>query len=279
MKKILLLLLYASMTLFAYVDADLDGVDDSVDKCPNTPFMELVDIDGCTKKVLVPKYKKHHFDIIVGANFSTSDYASLSQTDTLSTSLQLDYYYDNFSLQLSGSYYKMQSDLYSNEGFNDSFVGVAYSLKKEGLVMRFGLGALLPTYDAALNNNKTDYSASLNVSYAIKNFNIFGGTIYTKIEDEDVILQDSSGNTYSYIYQDTVALSGGAGYYFTKSLYGSLSYSRSQSVYSNLEDIETLSLYGYKSIDQNWFVTLFYAYGLSESASDHALSVKLGYYF
>jgi len=49
MKKILLL---TGVIIFlnASVDSDLDGVPDTLDKCPNTPFLTLVNTDGCPIK-------------------------------------------------------------------------------------------------------------------------------------------------------------------------------------------------------------------------------------
>ncbi|MEN4053095.1 MULTISPECIES: DUF3187 domain-containing protein [Sulfurimonas] len=281
MKKTILLTMITALstTLFAYSDADMDGVADAVDKCPNTPLTDLVDINGCTKKVLIPKSNKHHFDIIVGANYSGSNFTSLNQTDTMSSSLQVDYYYENFSLQASTSYYKTDGDGYSENGMNDSFVGVAYNIKpNKDLLVRVGIGAILPTYDTGLNNNNTDYTGSLNVSYTLGRVNIFGGYIHTMINDDDTTTI-VNGTTVNYSYQNTDALSIGAGYYFTDKLYMSASYNSADSIYKNVEDVDTVSLYGYRSIDKNWFLTFFYAYGLSDSASDHAASIKLGYYF
>jgi hypothetical protein len=39
------------MVLFAYVDSDMDGVEDKDDLCPNTLMTDLVDLNGCTIKV------------------------------------------------------------------------------------------------------------------------------------------------------------------------------------------------------------------------------------
>jgi hypothetical protein len=281
MKKTILFTTLAALstTLFAYSDADMDGVADAVDKCPNTPLTDLVDINGCTKKVLTPKSNKHHFDIIAGANYSGSNFTSLNRTDTVSSSLQVDYYYKNFSLQASTSYYKTDGDGYSESGMNDSFVGAAYNIKpNKDLLVRVGIGAILPTYDTGLNNNNTDYTASVNVSYSLAKANVFGGYIHTMINDDDTSVV-VNGTTVNYRYQDTDALSIGAGYYFTNKLYMSASYNSANSIYKDVEDVETVSLYGYRSIDKNWFLTFFYAYGLSDSASDHAASIKIGYYF
>lgn len=268
-KKLLVIMLgVLSTSLFAYSDLDMDGVDDSVDKCPNTPLTDLVDINGCTKKMLV---SPHHFDIIIGANYAGSNYASLNQTDTYSSSLQVDYYYKNFSLQASTSYFRTDGNGYSDTGLNDSFIGASYQFKPlQGLSLRVGVGALLPTYDTTLNNNNTDYTASANLSYSSGKANIFGGYIYTMVNDDDI--------AGTVAYQDTNAFSAGLGYSLNK-LYISGAYNISDSIYKDVEKIRTVSVYGYYSITTHWFSTFSYAYGLSDSASDNAASLKLGYYF
>jgi hypothetical protein len=282
MKKTILLITIIgalSTTLFAYSDADLDGVADSVDKCPNTPFMDLVDINGCPKERLSIQSNQSHYDVIVGANYSGSNFSSLNQTDTYATSLQVDYYYKNYSLQASTSYYDTEGNGYSESGMNDSFIGAAYSMQpKKNLHLRVGLGLLLPTYDTGLNNNNTDYTASLNLSYALGKYNLFGGYVYTMINDDDTSV-DIDGTLVQYTYQNTNAISLGAGYYFTNKLYVSAAYNNADSIYKGVEDVESLSIYAYRNIDKNWFLTFYYAYGLSDSASDNAASIKLGYYY
>lgn len=283
MKKLLFLVALAlsSTALFAYSDADMDGVEDSSDKCPNTPFTDLVDINGCTvKKIKTSQTTQSHYDIIIGGSYAGSNYSSLNRTDTYSASLQADYYYGNFSLQASTSYYTTQGSNYSDTGLNDSFVGAAYTLRPtSSFYVRLGVGALLPTYDTTLNNNEADYMGSINVSYTVGKVNLFGGYVYTMINDTDVV-----DNNVSYQYHNTSGYSAGLGYYVTNSFYLSASYNQSNSIYKSIggsavDDIKTASAYGYYSINRNYFMTFSYAYGLSDSASDHAGSVKLGYYF
>ena len=278
-RYLLFLLLISTYTssLLAYTDSDMDGVDDKDDRCPNTPFMELVDIDGCTTKYLI---SPHHFDIILGASYSDSDYLTLNKTDTLSSSLQLDYYYKNFSMQLSTSYFSTSGDGYDEDGLYDTFVGVAYQFYPvQNLTLRVGLGSLLPTYDAAYNNNNPDYTSSLNLSYNLKKLNLFAGYTYTMINDDDVHLIDDTNTTIDIVYQDTNGFNAGAGYYISDKLYLSASYNFSDSIYKGIEDIKTASLYGYYSFDENYFATFSYAYGLSDSASKDYLSFKIGYYY
>jgi hypothetical protein len=271
----LTLLLFTTL-LLAYEDSDLDGVENTLDRCPNTPFSELVDINGCSVKSLI---SSHKFDLIVGASYSDSDYQTLNQTDTLSTSLQLDYYYKNFSLQLATSYFSTSGDEYSDSGFNDTFISTFYNFSpQESLLLRVGFGLVLPTYEAAFQNNNLDYSAQLSLSYQLQSVNLFASYLYTIINDDEFSYLDNN-NTKSVSYQNTAAASLGLGYYLNDSFYLSTAYNTSNSIYRDIEDIDTLSLYGYYSISKEYFTTLSYAYGLSDSASKHYLSLRLGYLF
>lgn len=266
--RIFLLAWLTAATLFAYSDLDLDGVEDAVDQCPNTPMMDLVDIRGCSIESLV---SPHHYDIIVGANYSQVDYSTNEKTDTLTTTLQVDYFYKNISLQASTSYYSSQSGSYSESGMGDSTLAGFYLLPlSRDFRIRLGAGANLPTYEGSLNNNNTDYLALLSASYAIEKVSLFAGYNFTQINDDDIAGVAS--------YQDTHAYSGGVGYSLTPKLYSSLSYYQSDSLYKGVEPIKSASLYGFYSLDTHWFSTFSYAYGLSDSASDHSVSFRLGYY-
>jgi len=269
MYKILSILLIFSYTLLlATSDFDMDGVEDSIDNCPNTPITDLVDINGCTIKSLV---SPHHFDIITGISYSQTSYTGIGDSDTISESLQVDYYYKDFSVQVSTSYYSSSSDSYDDSGMGDSFIGAYYKLYPlSNLNLRFGIGAILPTYDSTLNNNNTDYVASLNLSYMLEKVNIFGGYNYTMVNDDD---------TTRVKYQDTNSYNVGVGFYPTSKLYLSGSLNSSNSIYEDVDDINTLSIYAFYSINTNWFTNFSYAYGLSDSASDNYVSLRLGYYF
>ena len=124
MQKALSIFLLCTLSLLAYSDFDLDGVDDSIDRCPNTSMTELVDMHGCTIKNLEGN---HHFDVILGASYSQISPAQ-EKTDTLTASIQADYYYKNFSLQVSTAYFNSESTITSNSGQTDTFVGAYYQL-------------------------------------------------------------------------------------------------------------------------------------------------------
>ena len=268
-KNILSLLLITSLSLSAYSDYDMDGVEDTLDQCPNTSFNELVDIKGCSTASLV---SPHHFDIIFGLGYSQVNYATLEKSDTTTQSVQLDYYYKNFSLQASTSFYNAKSVTSAKKELNDSFLGAYYNVKpNDKLTVRLGAGLIIPTYDDTLNTNNTDYTASLNLSYIVENINLFAGYGYTVVTDDDI--------PTSVTYQDTNAFSAGLGFYPSANLYLSAAYHSSESIYLGVDKINTASFYLFYNIDKNWFTNLTYSYGLSDTASDNAVSLRLGYYF
>lgn len=269
MKKIfkVSLVFLLPLALLAYEDYDIDGVDDTIDKCPNSLITDLVDVNGCTTKALV---SPHHYDIVLGLSYSQVD-DTIEITDTISESVQFDYYYKRFSFQVATSYYSSDSDSLSTSGLNDIFIAGYYEFKpSQDLSVRLGAGIVLPTYDTDLDNNNMDYVASTNLSYALKTMNIFGGYSFTLMNDD---------NVDTLIYQNVNSFYGGLGFYPTSKLYISASYSSSDSVYDGFESADSASVYTYYAIDANWFSSFSYGYGLSDSASDHSASLRIGYYF
>ena len=254
--------------LFSYEDRDMDGVDDRNDKCLYTAFSDLVGSDGCTIESLE---SLHHFDIITGVSFSDTDYNTLSKTDTTTASLQLDYYYKNFSLSLNSSYYANNSETYSSSGMNDTYLGIDYKLAFNKLYVGLGTGLILPTYDNTLNNNNTDYTANVNLSYNVGNLSLFGAYGYTFVNDNDV--KDVVS------YQNTNYFSLGLGYFLTSKFNVSSYYNTSDSIFKGVSKIETVSLYAYYSMNDDFFTTLNYSYGLSDTASDNYIALKIGYYY
>jgi len=291
MLRLSLSLMLFSLSLLAFNDADFDGVEDSVDQCPGTSFTELVDISGCTIKNLA---SPHHFDVIMGASYSQISPIQ-ERTDTYTASLQADYYYKNFSLQASTAFYDSESSAVSTSGMTDSFIGAYYQFRPvNAFSIRLGGGAILPTYESDFNNNNTDYTISASLSYLFNDFNLFGSYSYTMINDTDFSYDefDASGNILGetdVYYQNTNAYNIGLGYYPTSRLYTSIAYNSSDSIYNKLvststgtttqDSLDTVSTYLFYTINKNWFATGSYAYGLTDNASDHYVSIRLGYYF
>ncbi len=278
MKKSLLILIVALLPLFAFDDADLDGVPDSLDKCPDTPIIDLVGADGCSIKSVVVE---NHFDIVTGLAYSQYNYRLNTETDTWTASLQADWFHGNWAAQVYTSYYKSDTQTDNIDGMNDTTLSGYYTFRNvlPRLNLQVGAGVIFPTYDAQLDNNNADYLATLNLNYMMDKINLFGSYTFTYIGDDDVSYTDINGNTQTIRYQNTNAFSVGTGYAWTGKLYTSLSYYQSDSIYKDVEDIKNLTLYSYYAINAHWFVTASYAYGLSDATSDNYYSLRVGYYF
>jgi hypothetical protein len=256
----ILALLFQTSMLMAYSDSDLDGIEDPYDSCPNSLITDLVDINGCRIKSL---QSDHHFDIIAGVNYT--DF-----TDDLSTSLQLDYYYKQFSAQLSSTYLSTDENTYNGSNVNDPYFSLYYTFTPSNeLKVRVGLGAIIAISENNATNaiNNTDYISSINVSYTLPTFNLFAGYSYTAIKDKS--------DTISY--QDVNAFNAGVGLYPTTRLYSSLSYNTTQNIYKESKDVDNISFYNFYSFDENWFATLNYEYYLTDKINSFTL--KVGYYF
>jgi hypothetical protein len=261
MKEIILFLLLLPLLLLAYSDSDFDGISDEHDLCPNSTMMDIVDMKGCTvEKLVIPKENQHHFDIIMGANYT-------KENKSLNESLQADYYYKDFALQLQTANYK-------EGGVGDTILSLYYNFKPtQKLSFRLGGSAILPTYDSELDNNNMDYRASLSLSYKLDNLSFFGGATLTLVNDDDI-----NSSTYQIEYQNSHNYYIGFGSYFFSKLYSSLLYSSSSSNYREGETIDNLSLYNYYNIDGNWFTNFGYSKGLNSSSSDQ-IYINIGYYF
>jgi len=251
--------------LLAYNDSDLDGVEDALDQCENTPLTELVDLTGCTIKSLV---SPHNFEVILGQSYAEENNISLNLSQ-----FQLGYYYKAFSFLLSGAYYDMESADYKENGWNDLYLDAYYQIKPtDNLRVQFGAGVVFPTYDSTSNDsssNKTDYRASIQSSYTLDDLSLFAGLGTTVVGD----------NSETTTFQNSHFYKVGFGYYLNDNFYTSLSYNHSTSIYESLEDIQNVSGYAYYMIDKNWFTTFKYVHGLSDNALDKLVGLKLGYYW
>lgn len=298
MIKFFITLLLAGFFLYGYVDSDLDGVDDSVDKCPNTPFSDLVDESGCTVESLAKKEKsktsKHsvekkrikskrapapvlhessktydtieenekksvtHYDISLGFNKFGG---SSSET------VMADMYHGDFSLSLFTAVDNERN--YDDSRLNDTRVWGYYSYRySKSLLLKAGAGVIMPHIDGD-SDKRVDAGFSLFGSYTVGSLNPYLGASYrfTGLKGDEYGLQ----NNYS-IY-------GGAGFYLSNKLYMSYTYAYSSAEYNWADDIKTDSLYLYYNIDDNWFGTASYMRNIEGLDYDDGFSLSIGYYF
>ncbi len=270
MKKIFLISILVNSYLFAGIDSDLDGVEDAFDKCPNTPFSDLVDKDGCSIKSLENNV---HYDIIMGIGTSQMNYASGDKTDTTTTTFNANYYSGNITASVSSSYFSSRLIASTDKGFNDTIISVNIkSASKDELVLQAGVGVILPTYKSGYNNEAIDYLGSIGFSYSLnKDYNLFGGASYTLINDTDIVNKVT--------YQNTKFFYGGLGYIISDASSINISYLSTDSIYSSTEAIISIAVGYFHQFNQHWFTMIDYRYGLSDSASKYDGLLKLGYYF
>ena len=262
MYKIVFYLALFSASLFAYVDSDMDGVPDKSDKCANTPLTELVDLSGCTIEKLV---SEHHFDIVLGQSYSNDTNSTLNLS-----SLRIDYYYKQWSLQLATSYYESKFLTERSSGQNDTYLNLFYLFNPiENFYLNLGGGIVFPTYDNV--DNEIDYTASLYGRYKLGKLSFTLGLGYGKTGDSN------SENIISY--NDTLSYNTGIGYSWNSKLYTSIGYAKVNSIFEDSDDLETLSFYTYYGINEHWFSNLNYRYGLADNDPQKTIGVNLGYYW
>lgn len=279
-----LTLLLCSTLCFAFQDSDLDGVEDSTDRCPNTSFDEMVNAKGCAANQTAQTYLGQLTLKI------TNDIRSDAVYDTDNTvNLFADYHYRDWSLALSnyrnttGNSYSEDNamsdhDIYAAIGYQktvdqstiklsvgsriagDSEITTTQSTGGKG---RFGRNQTTVTQTETIKR-KNDYFAGLNLNYLINTKqNLFG----------------YAGYTLSGEYDNYASFSLGTGYSITPSLYSALSYNYTQSSYPDSEDEQSLAWFNSYNLTPSLFATLMYTYGIDDLSYDHTVSIGLGYTF
>jgi hypothetical protein len=269
MKRALFGLLLSVTSLWSYIDSDIDGVEDADDRCPQTPLSDLVDRDGCA---IQSTGKRLQYDIIVGGGYSQINYASQESADTMTSLLQADVYAGKWWLQGSTSYYRSSIGNTTESGWEDTQITLYYQFTpNEKLTLYSGLGIVLPTYRSGYANEAADYAVSVDFRYALTtNTTLFGSYSHTWVNDSD---------TPEMAYQNTQAFRLGGGYILSPKSSFTLSYNQTDSIYATTESIRGIGLGYFYEMDPHWFMTGDYGYGLSDSASDHTLSARVGYCF
>ena len=234
---------------FAFQDSDLDGVEDSVDRCPNTPILALVDRFGCPVEE-----KKGRLYLRVGGGFvidrGNSDLYSL---------LSIAYSYRKLYASFTTRYYL------SGPGLGDSSLFLGYSdFVTERLYILPGVRLKLPTGSPQYSDGSLDLMPSITLDYLLDGFDVFAFAGYTFRWDPGL--------------RNTLSFSLGGGYDFTKKLYASLSYDASQSpVRSGWNSY--LSLFALYDVSSRVYTTFSSSVGLNPEATDLSLSFRVGFRF
>jgi hypothetical protein len=271
--KVLLLTILLQNFAFAYIDSDFDGVADKYDKCPNTSFADLVNKDGCTIKKVPMAKEIGKVTFIIGTGYS--DYHSQYEniTKTLSQSLELDYEIKKIKIMLQISHFNSKNSplkQYDDASFSDTRLSMMYKLNQllPNLNISLGGGIAIPNYKGSMGNNGFDFYYSISSNYFINKASIFANYTFTRIGDKDL----------EYItYQNTNALSIGAGYSFTSDMYSSLSYYIGDSIIKSADRIKNISCFTYYNINKKVYTTLSLSHGLDKDTTSNSYSVQVGY--
>ncbi|MEA1892215.1 MAG: hypothetical protein U9N33_05820, partial [Campylobacterota bacterium] len=267
LKIILIFLLYSSK-LTAYQDYDIDGVEDAIDRCPNTPFDKLVDKWGCPKNDTY--YGSITFKIGSDINIDQDN----EQLNNLNFYLNYRYYKWDFSIS-NANYTVLDtpSNIFKETG--DIYMTAGYSINSDSLSSKIYVGAKVSTSrideenDTYMGTGEDDYFAALNLNYFLNTKqNIFLYYGYT-ISGDSSYVDYKNTNTYSF----------GSGYALNERWYSALSYEYSSSAYEDTDAYKAVSWFNSYSFSKNYFATINYAYALNDMSYDHAISIKLGVYF
>jgi hypothetical protein len=256
--KYLFISLLVISSTYAYVDEDIDGVDDSIDKCLNTPFDALADEDGCA---VGQKKNSTKLTLKIG---TTTSFDDTSDSDT-NLNYYIGYRYNNYDFSLSSSNYTSY-DNSSKTG--DLYVSGGYTFKNKQSDTKFSLGVKLANADDDVGTGENDYFASIFFDYFINHKqDLFLYYSYTISGDSDID------------YEDFLSFSIGSGVAITNKWYSSISYDYSGSRYRDSEDYRAISWFNTYSFSKNFFTTLNYSYGLDDLSYDHTITLKFGVNF
>ena len=245
----------------SYVDYDLDGVEDTMDLCPNTPFDVLVDEHGCDMNKKIPGTLL----LQVGANVNMDAYYD---NNTL-LNLYLDYSYLNWDISLASANYNTTNLSTVVDAEDDLFVAVGYTIRSDKLITKLSIGTKFAFLKEDGKERDNDYYASVNLDYTFNDKqNLFGFYSYTL-----------SGDSERIDYKNFHTVSVGTGYSITPKWYSSFSYNYASASYDGAEAYRTLSWFNVYMITSSTYLSLNYGYGINEEAYDHTFSFAIGTYF
>ena len=237
---------------YTYSDYDVDGVEDSIDICPNTPFDVLVDERGCEEG-------KNYYGALTLLSGTIS--AIDSETENLTNALLfINYRYHAWDISFS-TFNDIQNTI-SNVP-NTLYVTSGYRFEPSNkLRAKISLG----TKQSTLQN---DYYLASSFDYTLnKQQNLFLYYSYTVAENSE----DENYNNFH-------TLSFGTGRSLTQYWYSALSYDFSGASLANAEDYQTLSWANTFAFSTKYYFLTNYSYGLSTGASDHTISLQFGVKF
>ena len=262
------------------VDSDFDGVADSIDQCPNTPFLNEVNSLGCTVHILTlpSETNQESLTFSLGYGYSTNE-DLIDREIQRNTNLQLSYYKNNWSYSVHTGYYTHKV----HDGLLDTTVSIKKRVKFDSnIVLGIGGGFKLPTH--SYKGNRVDVIAKTSLHYyPTSALSYFAGYSFTRIGDnaESIALDvemDNNQDKESTALQNMHKFYVGTGYFITADFYANLSYSLEESKFRDEHNIQALSASLYYKIDEKWFTSLYYKRQIDDEDIHDNLIFKIGYH-
>ncbi|MBU1668927.1 thrombospondin type 3 repeat-containing protein [bacterium] len=286
----LTLLLFSSISV-ADQDYDIDGVEDSLDACPNTPFDVLVDAQGCPSSGEISSNTANkylgQFTFKVGTDIRTDE----TYENTNALNLYANYRYRQWDVSVSNSRTTTNNSYTedNSDSDNDIYLATGYTFMLPQSAIKLSVGTKLVNDDTqnvttttrgrnfvnvnpitqTIASRDNDYFASLNFNYLLNSkqdmFLYYGYTL--------------SGDSTDTEYEDYSSFSLGTGYALTNAWYSALSYNYTGSIYPTGEAEQGLSWFNSYSFNKNLFATAAYTYALEDFSYDNTFSLALGVRF
>ena len=250
--RIHILLLVLTLWTQAYSDYDVDGVDDRIDQCLNTPFDVLVDEQGCD----IEKQRDGLWSFALGTLY-TEDKEGASASNVL---FALEYQYKAWSVSLSS--FKEIHSAFPNRP-NALYATVGYTkILNDNTTAIFSLGTKQLTM-------QDDYYMGIDSTYSLsekQNLHFFYNYTIAK-------------NTQKRKFDNFHTFSLGTGRYVTQRWYALLSYDYANSLYGDSEAYQVLTLNNTWMLTTDIYLMGTYSYGLNHKSNKHTVILQLGFSF
>jgi hypothetical protein len=245
------LLFFSIVTGHAYSDLDVDGVDDAVDLCPNTPFDQLVEENGCSRM----QHPKGVITLSAGVLHTVDQ-----KSDNTSSLLFFgNYHYKKWDVSLSTF-----RTVDTARSLPDSYyLTSAYEVIHHDTYEMKVLGGV------KLSSLQNDYYAGFSYTYTIqKDLSLFTYYSYAYAED-----------TAEQRYENYHTVSVGAQKSVNSRWHTTLSYDFSTASLPGTANYQAATLSNTLMLNDSHFILANYTYGLSESAAEHTFLLQYGVMF
>jgi len=248
------------------IDSDMDGVADTLDRCPQTPFFNEVDATGCPiNKLILPQDSTNGLYLTLGYGFSHNEDLKEDEEKKYSSSLEINYYQNSWNYALLLGYFHNDN----SDDIEDIIIKAKKTFElQNNFKVSLGVGIKLPTYD--FDGNKIDYQIQASfIHYNTTKLSFFGGVGYEFINDKD--REDDVQNIASLYF--------GSGYFWNNNLYSNISYSYKKSKFKSQHDINLLQTTLFYKINDKYFTTISYGQQIFDHDLHNNLSINIGYTF